>query len=309
MYILCAPSSREWGVAQREAVGITGVAVAWGAIGLMVRAVDLPAAAIVGARCSIAAVTLGIFFAVRKRIPVLDRLVGDTTGRTSPLLLLGLGALLGVHWLCLVSAQQRAPLGTVLFITYLAPIVVAALARRVVNEHVPARTVGALVVALVGIALLARPGSANGVGLLFALLAALTYGVLTLGSKRAVVTIGGVRLALIQMTTAAVVLAPLSLSAHWGSPHPKWLWLVVLGVVFTAFLSPAFLALLRRLPVATVGVLSYVEPVSATVLAWLVLHEVPSALSIFGGAMVLAAGIMVTWTAAPTSSGATSLPG
>ncbi len=159
-----------------------------------------------------------------------------------------------------------------------------------------------------GIALLARPGSANGAGLVFALLAAVSYGVLTVASKRAVATIGGVRLALVQMATAAVVVAPLSLSAHWGRPHPKWLWLVVLGVVFTAFLSTAFLALLRRLPVATVGVLSYVEPVSASLLAWLVLHEVPSALSIFGGAMVLAAGIMVTWTAAP-SSAATSLPG
>jgi drug/metabolite transporter (DMT)-like permease len=288
---------------------MTGVATAWGAIGLIVRAVDLPAAAIVGARCSIAAVTLATFFAVRKRVSILDRIVGDTTGRTSPLLLVGLGALLGVHWLCLVSAQQRAPLGTVLFITYLAPVVVAALARRVVNEHVPARTVGALVVAVVGIALLARPGSANGAGLVFALLAALTYGVLTVVSKRAVATIGGVRLALVQMATAAVVVAPLSLSARWGSPQAKWLWLIVLGVVFTAFLSTVFLALLRRLPVATVGVLSYVEPVSASLLAWLVLHEVPSALSLFGGAMVVAAGIMVTWTAAPTSSVATSLPG
>jgi drug/metabolite transporter (DMT)-like permease len=288
---------------------MTGVAVAWGAIGLIVRAVDLPAAAIVGARCTIAAVTLGIFFAVRKRVGILDRLVGDTNGRASPLLLVGLGVLLGVHWLCLVSAQQRAPLGTVLFITYLAPVVVAALASRVVDEHVPARTVAALAVAVVGIALLARPGSANGAGLVFALLAALTYGVLTVASKRAVLRIGGVRLALTQMATAAVVVAPFGLSARWGSPHPKWLWLVVLGVVFTAFLSTAFLAMLRRLPVATVGVLSYVEPVSASLLAWLVLHEVPSALSLFGGVMVVGAGIMVTWPPSPTPSVTTSLPG
>jgi RarD protein len=288
---------------------MTGVAVAWGAIGLIVRAVDLPAAAIVGARCSIAAVALGVLFAARKRVPFLDRLIGEPTGRTSPLLLVSLGVLLGVHWLCLVSAQQRAPLGTVLFITYLAPVVVAALARRVVNEDVPARTVSALALAVVGIALLARPGSANGAGLVFALLAALTYGVLTVASKRAVATIGGVRLALVQMTTAAVVVAPLSLTARWGQPHPKWLWLVALGVVFTAFLSTAFLAFLRRLPVATVGVLSYVEPVSASLLAWLVLREVPSAFSVFGGAMVLAAGIMVTWPASPTPSATTSLPG
>jgi S-adenosylmethionine uptake transporter len=103
--------------------------------------------------------------------------------------------------------------------------------------------------------------------------------------------------------------APLGLRAHWGAPHPKWLWLIVLGVVFTAFLSTVFLALLCRLPVATVGVLSYVEPVSATLLAWLVLGEVPSALSLFGGAMVVGAGIMVTWPASPTPSVTTSLPG
>ena len=44
--------SREWGMPRREAIAMTGVATAWGAIGLIVRAVDLPAAAIVGARCS-----------------------------------------------------------------------------------------------------------------------------------------------------------------------------------------------------------------------------------------------------------------
>lgn len=296
-------------MAERAAWAMTGVAAGWGAIGLIVRAVDLPAAAIVGARTSIAAVTLGALYGVRGRFRPIERVVGEAPGRTSRALVVGLGALLGVHWLCLVAAQERAPLGTVLFITYLAPVVVAALSARVVDEHVPRRTLAALALAVAGIALLARPGSADGAGLVYALLAALTYGVLTVFSKRAVVCLGGFRLALVQMTTAAVVVAPLAVHARWGAPHPKWLWLVVLGVVFTAGLSTAFLAALRHLPAATAGVLSYVEPVSATALAWIVLHEAPSALGVAGGALVLAAGIMVTWAAPSTPSVTTSLPG
>lgn len=271
---------------RRAALGIAAIAATWGAIGIIVRQLPLPAVAIVFARCVLATATITATGLLAGRRLGWRRLPQRTT-------VVLLGVLLAFHWVCLFGAQQRAPVGTVLLITYLAPVVVAALAPKVLGEQVPARTFAALGVALVGTLLLVRPAPGQGTGIALALVAALTYAAITLVSKRVVGTVGGVRLALVQLASAAVALAPFAATASWGAPQASWLWLLVLGVVMTGLLGPAYLVLLDKLPASTVGVLMYLEPVSAVLLAWLVLDESPGPVTLVGGTLIVAAGIMV----------------
>jgi len=283
-------------------LGVAAVASAWGVIGVIVRQVDLPAVAIVFSRCLFASLTLAILGALRQRArhrPVLEPL----HGLPAKGVVLGLGVLLAVHWLCLVGAQQRAPLGTVLLLTYLAPVIVAALAPRVLGEHVPRSTVIALGVALVGTVLLAQPAKGEGVGVALAVAAGCTYAGITLLSKLVVDRVGGVRLGFVQLGVATLVLAAPAALAEWGSPSWSWLWLVLLGVFFTGVLGPLYLVLLGRLPAATVGVLTYLEPVSAVILAWLLLDETPTGRTLAGGALIVVAGIMVIRAASVRAPG------
>lgn len=283
---------------------MAGIAIAWGFVGLFVRWVPLPAVAIVFSRCAIAAVTLGCVLGLRAAMGWGHH---DRQGRLAPnqpssargarrtpwwgLALLGAG--LAVHWLLLVAAQQRAPLGTVLLITYLAPVLVTCLAPRLLGERVPGRTYGAAVLGLAGVAVLVRPGAGFGAGELLALGAAATYAAYTLCSKLVVGAIGGERLALAQLTVAALVLVPFAATASWGTPTADWWWLIVLGAVFTAGLLALYLVLLDQLPAATVGVLTYLEPVSAVLVGWIFLAETPTVTMLAGGALVVLAGIMV----------------
>jgi drug/metabolite transporter (DMT)-like permease len=278
-------------VHRQAALAIAAIAASWGLIGIIVRQIDLPAVAIVDARCLLAVAAIAVGFAVRRvarhdRRPIAWRL-------PKPGLVVLLGLLLGLHWFMLVSAQQRAPIGTVLLITYLAPVVVALGAPRVLGEHVARATYVALAVALVGTLLLAKPQPGEGVGVLLAFGAAISYGVITLLSKYVVGSVGGVRLGFAQLLVAGVALLPLAAGAPWGRLGWDWLWLVLLGVVFTGILGPLYLVLLNRLPASQVGVLTYLEPASAVFFAWLFLGEVPTAATAAGGILIVVAGLIV----------------
>jgi len=288
-------------VQRRAAVGVAAIAACWGFIGVLVRWVDLPAVAIVFSRCALAALTLGLFLGVRHVRPshpaavraIEDRGAPPRSGGRLRWGLLLLGVALAVHWLLLAAAQQRAPLGTVLLITYLAPVIVTCLAPHLLGERVPRRTYAAAAIGLAGIAVLVRPGAGFGAGEALALGAAVTYALLTLCSKLVVADVGGERLAFLQLAVAAVVLAPFAATTSWGSPTPSWWWLVVLGVFFTAILGALYFVFLDQLPAATFSVLTYIEPVSAVLCGWVFLGETPTATTLAGGAMVVLAGIMV----------------
>ncbi len=63
-------------------------------------------------------------------------------------------------------------------------------------------------------------------------------------------------------------------------------WLVVLGTIVPFFL---LISALRHLPATRVGITSMLEPVGASIVAWLLLGETFGTLQIVGGSIVLAA--------------------
>ena len=121
-------------------------------------------------------------------------------------------AVLGVHWLALFAAYQRAPAGTVILIVYLAPIGVAALAPRLLGERLGRASLAALAAATVGFGLLAAPTvrSAGAAGLALSLVAAALFVVLILLSKPLAEVYGGLRLAFMELGGAGLLLVPVA---------------------------------------------------------------------------------------------------
>jgi drug/metabolite transporter (DMT)-like permease len=276
---------------------LAGVAIGWGTVGVMVRWSGLPTVVVVAGRVWLAAATLGVLLLVRRRsgerVPLLPE---------APWLAIGSGALLAVHWLALVAAQKQTAIGTVLLITYLSPVLVALLARPLLGEVVPRRTFVALAVAMIGTVFLVEPwrGASMNRGVALSLLAGATLAALTLASKRLAPTYGGLRLAFVQMLVAGIVVLPTMIGAQWGDPSWSWAWLVVLGVVASGLAAAVYLACLARLPIATAGVLTYLEPVSAVMFGWWALGETPSARTLLGGGPIVIAGVSVATAAART---------
>lgn len=261
----------------------------WATVGLVVRSVPLPGAAIACSRIWVAAVGLGVVVALR------GPRGGPALFSRQPARLVLAGVVLGLHWLAFVTALQRAPIGTVTLIVFLGPVGVAVAAPRVLGERVGRATLVALAVAVAGFVLVAGPSvrGGHGEGLALAAAAGALYVVLTLASKPLAAIYGGIRLAFCEMVVAGLVLLPVGLMTGWGAPRPSWLWLVVLGLVHTAAAVSLYLAALARVPAVDAGILGYLEPAGAVVCGWLFLSERPGLATAAGGALIVAAGIMV----------------
>ena len=97
--------------------------------------------------------------------------------------------------------------------------------------------------------------------------------------------------------TAAAVLATLALGARHAArratPPRTWLVLVALALVPTIGGHGLVNKSLRSLPAPTVGLFLLGEPVGASILAFLVFGEVPGPWTLVGGAIVLAALVLV----------------
>lgn len=283
------------------------VTTGWGTIPILVSWVSLPAQLIVAIRLWTAAACLGavlLFEARRARRrggvgiggpSANQRIFSQRRGRCALASLI-----LAAHWLALFAAYQRAPVGTVILIVYLAPVGVAALAPRLLGERIGRRTVAALAVATVGFALVAVPTvqSAGVVGLMLSLVAAVLFVALIVVSKPLAETYGGLRLAFMELAGAGLVVVPVALASTWPAPAANWLWVVLVGVVHTALGITLYLSVLAEIPATHVGILGYLEPVAVVVAAWLWLNQRPTPATVAGGLLVLAAGVVVA-TASP----------
>jgi drug/metabolite transporter (DMT)-like permease len=72
-------------------------------------------------------------------------------------------------------------------------------------------------------------------------------------------------------------------------------YLVLLGVVFTAVTGYLYVRLIRKVTAQAMGILAYLEPVSATLLAWLLLGEALTWQTALGGALIIVGGLAVVF--------------
>jgi drug/metabolite transporter (DMT)-like permease len=267
------------------------VAALWGTSGVLVRDVQLSAAAIACGRALTGAAALGACRLVpggRREHPV--RAAPHTVSRRSLLLS---GVLLAVHWLTFVMALQRIPIGTVLLGIYLAPLLVAAAARPALSERVSWGQWGALALALGGSVLVLRPQAGVGwSGIALIAGSALAYAGSIITSKHALAGVPPVQVTLVQLSLVAVLLAPVALWSTGRLSTRDMAVIAVLGVLYSAAAQLAYLTFLRRLSVTTSSILLFMEPVSALVSGWLLLSERPEAATWAGAVLVLAAGVL-----------------
>jgi drug/metabolite transporter (DMT)-like permease len=301
-------------VVRRSYLMLSGVTAGWGTIPVLAGLVHLPSALIVAARLWTAAVCLGgAVWWRRRRDRRMARPAGPALLSFRPGRCACVAGVLAVHWLALFAAYHRAPAGTVILIVYLAPIGVAAVAPRLLGEHLDTRTIVALAAATAGFALVAGPTirSAGAGGLALSLIAAVLFVFLIILSKPLAEVYGGLQLAFMEMAGAGVLLIPVAVLTRWPRPAPSWMWLLVLGVVHTGAGISIYLAALADLPATHVGILGYLEPVGVVVCAWVFLGQRPAIETVLGGVLVVGAGVTIVALGRPdrASEAAAAIPG
>ena len=281
--------SRRW----VAAATLAAISASWGTIPLIVRNVELPAEQLVAARLWLGALPGLAWISLRDRhhLPAVDR----------PRVI-ALGLILAAHWAAFFWSLKTTTVAIALVLVYLAPVILASLAPRILGEPTAVRTWVAVALAITGVFLVARPGDgATVAGTVSGLLAAATLAALILVGKPVALRLGGLRLAAYEHSVAALVMTPWAVGALFDVPWERagtpsalegWWELLILGVVLTGITGVMYWAAVSHLPVASVGVIMFVEPASAVIWAALFLSETPGVASTTGVILVIGAGIL-----------------
>jgi drug/metabolite transporter (DMT)-like permease len=234
------------------------------------------------------------------------------TRRELPFLaVFGVCGLAFVQWFYFLSIHRLA-VGIALLIEYLGALLVALWARYVFHEHVRRRIWIALLLALFGLSmivdLLGGGGDLSSTGIMFASISAVTYTAYLLLAERGVGDRDAVSLLAWGFGFAALFLA--FIAPWWSFPadrvgdsvsllghledHDAPVWGLMLYVIVLGTILPFFLLVsaLRHLPATRVAIISMLEPVAATVVAWAWLGESLSATQLIGALVVLAAIVL-----------------
>jgi drug/metabolite transporter (DMT)-like permease len=272
---------------------VAGIAASWGFVSVIVAGVDLSGEALVFWRCLLAALTLPAILLLLGR---LDALVL----RRRRLQVLGLGVLLALHWVLFFETIKRASVAVAILLVYTAPIFLAVLAPLLLPERRSRVALTALGISGPGIALIALGGEgdsgASPVAVGTGLGAALTYALLIIGTKSVVRVLSPFTLTFWNYAVVSLVLLPfLAWSDRVLPSAEEWPAVLVLGALLTAVLGVLYVRTLRDVTAQAAGLLSYVEPVSASLLAWAILGEAVGWEVAVGGLAVLAGGALVVF--------------
>ncbi len=190
--------------------------------------------------------------------------------------------------LCFLGAIDRLPLGTAVAIEFLGPLTVAAISSR------RASALAWPILALAGVILLTEPwrGTADPVGVLYAVLAAVGWALYIVITQRVGDAFQGVDGLAISIPVAAIIVAFVGIPQAWGNLTVEVL-LVGLGASILLPLIPWTLELfaLRRLTKAAFGTLMALEPAIAVVIGVIVLVQRPDWWNLVGIVLVVIAGV------------------
>ncbi len=271
-----------------------GLAASWGFIAVLVAAVDLGAEALAFWRLAFAAAALGVGALVAGRADLLA-----PGSRLAALALLGV--VQGAHWLLFFEAVDHGSVALAVLTFYAAPLLIALVAPLVLPERMSATVLVACVVGAAGIVAIAldtggEGGAPSAAAVAAGLGSAATYAALVVLAKRLLAaSTPPLTVAFWDCLVGTIAVAPVLLLADRVVPEDAGEWAVALtlGVVFTGLSTLLYAALLRHVTAQAAGVLTFLEPVAGVLLGWVLVDQRPGAVTLAGGALVLAAGIIV----------------
>jgi drug/metabolite transporter (DMT)-like permease len=268
-------------VRRRGQVYVALAALAWSSAGVLQRELSVGTATQVAGRALLAALALLAFVAFSDPGGVMRAFA--VIGRAE----LAVAACTAVASATFIVALNHTTVANVLFMQAVAPIAAALIAWAGLGESISRRTGVAMVVALGGVGLMVGgPGGAHGLGLVLSVVMTLSFALSVVITRHR----RDISMAPAICLSQVLVLAAVGPFAHPATVGTNDLLLIVVLGVGQIGLGLAFLTMGARLiPAAEVALITLLEIVLGPLWVWLVLSEGPSATTLVGGAVVVAA--------------------
>jgi len=269
-------------------VAIVITVLAWASAFLVIRGVapHFGGGALALARLTVGAVILGLVMIGRPWTRMTAR---------EWLLVVSFGvAWFGAYNVTLNLAEHSLDAGTTAMVVNIGPILIALGAGVFLGEGIPRWLAIGAGVAFIGVVLIGISTGLSGlgdpVGLLWALIAAVSYAIGVLCQKPALK-----RLPARQVTFLGAVIGAIACSPFAGqlvhdlarAPVASILGALYLGAVPTALAFSTWAYALSKMPAGQLGVTTYVVPTIVVIFAFLFFGEVPGWLAIVGGVVCL----------------------
>lgn len=283
----------------------------FGSNGIVAALIALPSLDIVIARTFLGALLLGMLCTVAALVRhmrrgvssrILESAKESTRSYVAGVALFACsGAALGISWIALFEAYRLVGVGTASLLYYCGPVIVMALAPILFKEKIDAAKALGFTAVVLGACLVsiqALGGGQDARGLMLGAVSACAYAAMIVCSKKASAIAPntadkGLRNTFIQLAAGFAVAAgycvatqgpeALLISATPSDVAP----LLVLGVLNTGVGCFFYFTSVGKLPVQTVAVLGYLEPLSAVALSALVLGEPLGAVQIIGAFLIV----------------------
>ncbi len=262
----------------------------FGSNGIIAAAIALPSSDIVLLRTFLGALSLVTILAITQRHKL-----------QAPSRLLLSGAALGASWIFLFRAYQTIGVGVSSLLYYCGPIIVMALSPLIFGEKLTGGKIAGFVAVACGAFLIAAQGLGGNMpiaGIVCGIASAFCYALMVIASKGAP-HIEGLENSTLQVSAAFVTALVLTLITQ-GAPSflsagvaasIDWRAVVMLGVINTGIGCLLYFSAVAKLPVQTVAVVGYLEPLSAVVFSAVLLGEAITPVRLMGAALIIGGAI------------------
>lgn len=285
----------------RAKAELTVSVVFFGTIGLFVRYIPLSSAVISMVRGFIGAAFVLLFLLLRKK-----SISKQDIWRNKTLLFIS-GAAMGFNWILLFEAYRYTTVATATLCYYLAPVFVILASPVLFREKLTVKKGICVALALLGMVFVTDAtmgvssasacavfSFAEAKGILFGIGAAVLYASVVLMNKK-MTEISAYDKTFVQLGTAAAVLLPyilLTQTLSFSVDGVGLVCLLVLCIFHTGICYILYFAAMNELPVQTVAIFSYIDPIVAILLSALLLKEPLGIGGIIGAVLVLGSTLL-----------------
>ena len=228
------------------------------------------------------------------------RFSGEAIRRNIGLLVFS-GVLIGFNWILLFEAYRYTSLAVATFAYYMAPVFVIVISALLFRQGFSLGRALCVLLAMLGMVFvsgvletgLPTVHELRGIG--FGLAAALLYAVIVLLNSK-LTQIGPYDRTVVQLAAAGLALVPYVLLAEdWSAVHPdilSILLLIVVALFHTGFAYAMYFGSMAFLPVQTVALFSYIDPMTAILLAAILPEESFTLFGAIGAALILGSTLL-----------------